>query len=231
MIPQITRRQFALGAGAIGGSALLAGCGRLPWQAPEPRRVYRLGYLGTLPRGALLDGLRELGYVEGQNLIVEHRDPSGRTDRLDELARELVALPVDVIVAPGSLGVAAAKVATSTIPIVSLGVGEDLVVGGLVDSLARPGGNVTGLTSANDRLMGKRLQLLAEAVATVTRVAVLWDGNIGSPPPGDVFKQPAAALGLELLTLEPRGLEELDNALEAAVRELADALLVVSTPL
>jgi putative ABC transport system substrate-binding protein len=227
----LSRRQFMLGSGAA-SLGLLAGCGRLPWPGSEPpARVYRLGYLGTQPSEVFVDGMRDLGYVEGQNLILEYRNPGGRTDRLDELARELVALPVDVIVATGSLPVAAAEAATSSIPIVCLGIGQDLVAGGFVPSLARPGGNITGLTSASDRLMGKRLQLLAEAVASVAQVAVLWDGNIGYPPGGDAFQLPAARLGIELRILDPHGLEELDSGLETAVRERVDALLIVGTPL
>src|SRR5262249_51142926 len=151
------------------------------------------------------EGLRELGYVEGQNLVVEYRDTADRTDQYAELAAELVALSVDVLVAQGVGALRASKSATSTIPIVSLGAGADLVEVGLVDSLARPGGNLTGLTSANDRLTGKRLQLLTEAAAPVARVAVLYDANLSIPFQRDQWEERAAALGVQLLVLQPRG--------------------------
>src|SRR5262249_33467807 len=177
----------------------------------------RLGYLSgqQLPL-ALREGLRELGYVEGQNLLVEPRDAEGRADRLADLAAELVALPVDVIATGSSLQVSAAMAATSTIPIVNLGGGADLVDLGLVESLARPGGNITGLTSAGTRLYGKRLQLLTEVAAPVARVAILHDGNQAALPdakmPVPLYEQPARELGLHAWRLDPRGPEELDRA-------------------
>jgi putative ABC transport system substrate-binding protein len=194
--------------------------------------VYRLGYMGTssaLP-APLAEGLRDLGYVEDQNLVVELRDDGGQADRSADLAAELAVLPVDVIVVPGSIGVVAAKQATSTIPIVCLGLGADLVRLGLVDSLSRPGGNVTGLTSANDRLLGKRLQLLTEAAPPVARVAVVWESRVG-PFPHLPFEQPAQALGIEILALEVQDPDGLDGAFEAAVRDHADAVYVIGTPL
>jgi putative ABC transport system substrate-binding protein len=233
---RVTRRRFIHSAG-LAGLALATGCGRLPWQpqaapASAPPRQSRLGVLGPPERFApFREGLRELGYVEGQNLVVEYRDTADRTDQYAELATELVALPVDVIVTQGVGALRASKFATSTIPIVSLGAGADLVEVGLVDSLARPGGNLTGLTSANDRLTGKRLQLLTEAAAPVARVAVLYDANLSVPFQRDKWEERAAALGVQFLVLQPRGPEELEGAFEAARREGADALYVVSTAL
>src|SRR5207248_4996629 len=143
-----------------------------------------------------------------------------------ELVAELVALPVDIIVAPSTATVIAARAATSVIPIVSMGRGGDLVEFGLADSLARPGGNVTGLTNLTDRLHGKRLQLLTEAVPRAALVAVLWDGNLPVPFPRRAFEEPAGALGIQLIILELQSPKELDAAFEMAVRERADAAYV-----
>lgn len=233
----IRRRQFVVGAGAT-GLGLLGGCGRWPGQA-EPR-VYRLGFLGLsfsgLPSGLpppFREALGNLGYVEGQNLLVESRDSGDRADRWAELAAELIALQVEVIATPSYGAVRGAKTVTSTVPIVYLGGGGDLVAEGLVDSLARPGGNVTGVTSAHDRLAGKQLQLLTEAITPIVRLALLWDGTIPSQSQyvGRYLDPPARQLGVPFLILEPRNQDELDGAIEGAIREGADALYVVSTPL
>ena len=143
---------------------------------------------------AIRVALRELGYVEGQNIAIEYRYAEGKPDRFPDLAAELVRLKVDIIVAAaGNLTVQAAKNATKTIPIVMMGGGLDPVKAGLVESLARPGGNVTGLTLLSGELGGKRLELLKEAVPKLARVAVLYDpanpptvrrGERGSPSPG-----------------------------------------------
>jgi putative ABC transport system substrate-binding protein len=232
----ISRRRFVQGAG-VAGVAFMAGCGRLPEQAQQPavpQRVYRIGVLGSgiAPLSApLRQGLQELGYVEGQNLVVEYGDAEGRTQRYGELAADPVALPVDVIVAQGHGALRASRGATSTIPIVSLGAGVDLVQAGFVDSLARPGGNLTGMTSANDRLVGKRLQLLKKAAPPMERVGVLWNRNDVIPFERDWWEERAGALSTQLLVLEPYGPEELEAAFETAVREHADALYVVPTAL
>jgi putative tryptophan/tyrosine transport system substrate-binding protein len=163
---------------------------------PQPDKLWRIGVLMSLyqpdadPPRALRQGLRTLGYVEGQNLVIEWRYAQGRDDRLPALAAELVRLKVDLIVADITIGVRAAMQATSAIPIV-MAVSADAVGGGLVSSLARPGGNVTGLSILLAETSVKRLQLLKEAVPKVSRVAVLWDP--GTPFHGAMLKEIDAA--------------------------------------
>jgi putative ABC transport system substrate-binding protein len=148
-------------------------------EAQQAAKVARIGYLGTnLAAGrhmqeAFLQGLRDLGYVEGRNLVIEYRDAEGRLERLPALAADLVALRVDVIVAPTIVATLAAKQASGTLPIVFVFV-ADPVGSGLVASLARPSGNVTGVSNLSSELVGKRLELLKQAVPGVSRVAVLW---------------------------------------------------------
>ena len=172
-----------------------------PADAQQPKKVPRIGYLSAVDpasESARAEGirlaLRELGYIEGQNIATEYRYAEGKRDRLPELAAELVRLKVDIIVAAGGAGlIRAAKNATKTIPIVMAGGGADPVEAGLIESLARPGGNVTGTTTLARELAGKRLELLKEAVPKLVRVAVLYDpanprqctrGERGSPGRG-----------------------------------------------
>ena len=152
-------------------------------EAQQPKKVPRIGYLSSADPAtdsarseAIRLALRELGYIEGQNIAIEYRYGEGKRDRAPELAAELVRLKVDIIVvAGGDRPIRAAKNATKTIPIVMMGVGSDPVEAGLVESLARPGGNVTGITNLARELGGKRLELLKEAVPKLARVAVLYD--------------------------------------------------------
>ena len=161
-------------------------------EAQQPKKVPRIGYLSSTDPAtesaraeAIRLALRERGYIEGQNIAIEYRYAEGKRDRLPELAAELVRLKVDIIVvAGGASWIRAAKNATKTIPIVMMGVGVDPVKAGLVESLARPGGNVTGITNLNTELGGKRLELLKEAVPKVARVAVLYD----PATPGSVLR-------------------------------------------
>jgi ABC-type uncharacterized transport system substrate-binding protein len=151
--------------------------------AQQPKKVPRIGYLSNLDPAtesarfeAIRVALRDLGYIEGQNIATEYRYAKGKRDRLPELAAELVRLKVDIIVAVGGDPlILAAKNATKTIPIVMVGAGIDPVAAGFVESLARPGGNVTGITLLSGELGGKRLELLKEAVPKLARVAVLYD--------------------------------------------------------
>ena len=151
--------------------------------AQQPKKVPRIGYLSSSDAAsestrveAIRLALRERGYIEGQNIAIEYRYTEGKRDRAPELAAELVRLKVDIIVvAGGAQTVRAAKNATKTIPIVMMGAGLDPVEAGVVESLARPGGNVTGITNLTGELGGKRLELLKEAVPKVARVAVLYD--------------------------------------------------------
>ena len=176
-------------------------------QAQQPNKVYRIGYIALLdsareaPRAeAIRLALRELGYIERQNIATEYRYAEGKRERLSELAAELVHLKVDIIVVAGGYGsIQAAKNATKTIPIVMTGGGADPVEAGLVESLARPGGNVTGITNLGLKLGGKRLELLKEAVPKVIRVAVLYDPAAGPGPVREVKEDlPVAARGLGL---------------------------------
>jgi len=164
---------------------------------------------------AFRQGLRDLGYVEGRNLVIEYRDAEGKFDRLPALAAELVALNVDVIVAPIGVAALAAKQATRTIPIVFTSV-ADPVTDGVVTSLARPGGNVTGLSIFNPELVGKCLQLLTQAVPGLSRVAALWaQGTYDERMEKDMLKGAevaARALGVRLQFVEARGPEDFDRA-------------------
>src|SRR5262249_32147905 len=201
-------------------------------QAQQSKKVSRIGYLSGTSSSALSaraasfeQGLHSLGYIEGRNVVIEYRYAEGKADRLPALAAELVGLQVDVIVAASTPGVLAAKKATSTIPIVFVSVG-DPVASGFVASLARPGGNVTGLTNFSPELSGKRVELLKEAVPNISRVAFL--SNPANPVQGLQWKETQAAaqaLGLHLQSLEVRSSNDLDSALQAASRERSQALI------
>jgi ABC-type uncharacterized transport system substrate-binding protein len=205
-------------------------------EAQQPKKVPRIGFLASgspssfaAQTEAFRQGLRELGYVEGQNIGIEYRYAEGRTDRFAELATELVRLKVDVIVTASTPGVLAAKEASSTIPIV-FGAINDPVASGLVASLARPGGNITGLTNLSPDLDGKRLELLKEAFPKVTRVGYLW--NPDAPGTGLTGMQAAASgLGVQLQSLEARTANDFDSAFEAALKERAHALITLPSPL
>jgi len=228
-VSTLSRRQVVQGAGAV-GLGLLAGCGRWPGQAP-PAQIARVGYLATNEEPARLDafrqGLTELGYVVGQNLMIEARFAGGQPDRLPTVVAELVGLPVDVILVRGTVPVRTAMAATTTIPLVTVG-SEDPVAFGLTASLARPGGNVTGLSSIAQQLNGKRLELLKDAVPGISRVAVLWNpANAGwQAQMLKATEVAATALRLQVQLVEARGPDELEGAFAGTARERASALLV-----
>jgi putative ABC transport system substrate-binding protein len=235
---RLSRRRFVLGVGAAGG-ALLAGCGPLPFQQPPPTavKVHRIGFLnGGSPATSapVLDifrqALGELGYVEGQNLIIEYRWGEGSDTSLAGAAAELARLPVEVIVVPSALIARTARAATSTVPILLAGTG-DLVAAGLAASYARPGGNITGVTNLAGQLSAKRLQLLKEAVPSLSRVAVFWDAVSNSPFSADAWGRDAQAVGVQLHPMLLRGPEELDDAFEVAAQEGVDGLLAFPSPL
>jgi putative ABC transport system substrate-binding protein len=197
---------------------------------PQAGKVYRIGCIpgGPLaPRlhqwDAFRQTLRELGWVEGHNITLEFRPPAREGDAFDALAADLVRLPVDVIVATGTAGVRAAKHATSTIPIV-MSPGGDPVGQGFVTSLARPGGNVTGTSTMEADLYGKRLELLKEIVPGASRVAALWALHAAAPI--DMVRATAQGLGVELLELPVTQAGDLDHAFETAKRDRADAMIV-----
>jgi putative tryptophan/tyrosine transport system substrate-binding protein len=229
----IDRRAF-IGSLAIGLLAAPLAAG-----AQQRAAVARIGWLSqgsptdpaTGSREAFRQGMRELGYVEGQNIVFEERWAEGKAERLPSLAAELVGRKVDVIVAGGTLAPLAAMRATKTIPIV-LGAAGAPVETGLVSSLAKPGGNVTGLSNLSADLTAKRLQLLKEVVPGVTRVAVLW--NAANPVAAVVMRETEAAarrLGLPVQSLEVRGPDDFEKALPAAMSGGAGALFVIDDPL
>jgi putative ABC transport system substrate-binding protein len=206
-------------------------------EAQQPTKVYQIGRLSpgspTEPDPHLevfRQGLRELGYVEGQSLIIEYRYAEGGDDRLADLAAELVRLQVDVIVTWGSVAIRAAQHATRTIPIVMAGT-NDPVAQGLVASLARPGGNTTGFSNLTMELPGKRLELLKEAVPHIARIAVLVNPDILlAKSLLNNLTVAARELRLHLQVVELRRAEELDAAFAAMPQEGADALIVGSDP-
>jgi putative ABC transport system substrate-binding protein len=208
-------------------------------EAQQAAKVARIGYLSTARatsphmHEAFLQGLRDLGYVEGRNVVIEYRNAEGKVERLPALAAELVALKVDVIFAGGGTRSAlAAKQATRTLPIVFAGL-ADPVTSGLVTSLARPGGNVTGLSILAPELVGKCLEQLTQAVPGVSRVAVLWQpGALPERTEKDMLKGAevaARALGVRLQFVEARGPADFDRAFSDMTRARAGALTVLST--
>ena len=204
--------------------------------AQPPGKVYRIGFLGTNPLpaawwDALLDGLRERGYSEGQNLVFERRFSEGNAERFPEFAAELVRLRVDCIIVPTTPAALAAKHATQTIPIV-FPTAIDPVGAGLVASLARPGGNITGLSALAPELSGKRLELLQEVVPGMARVAVLW--NAANPANASVWHETqaaAGALGLLLHAQDVRGPQDFEGAFARTAQAHPDALLVLQDSL
>ena len=225
----MNRRETVRALLALGAAPLVA-------EAQNPTRVRRIGYLGTSspslePRyvEAFRQQLRDLGYIEGQHIAIEYRWAEGRDDRLGNLAAELVRLDPVVIVTTGTPGTLAAKKATNAIPIV-MASSADPVRSGLVTSLARPGGNVTGFTILGSELEGKRLEIFRQAVPTLSRVAVLWNpANLGVASYLEAMQMAARALRV---TLEPvvevRRVEELDNAFATIASSRPDALAVIA---
>jgi len=203
-------------------------------EAQQAAKTARIGFLTSNPaasphlREAFRQGLRDLGYVEGRNLVIEYRDAEGKPERFAALAAELVALKVDVIVAPSTVAALAAKHATRTVPIVSVAIP---VTSGLVTSLARPGGNVTGLSFFSPELVGKCLEQLKQAVPGASRVAALWQpGTVGERTGEDMLKAAevaARALGMRLQLLEVRGPEDFDRAFSDMTRARANALTLL----
>ena len=207
-------------------------------EAQQSKKVPRIGYLSSTDPAtdsrrseAIRLALRELGYIEGQNIAAEYRYAyaEGKHDRYPELAAELVRLKVDIIVVAGGAGmVRAAKTVTKTIPIVMVGVGADPVEAGLVESLARPGGNVTGITNLGGQLGGKRLELLTEAVPKLTRVAVLYEpANPGAVlEVKEVLPAAARALGLTVQPWEVRDADSFERVFGALNKQRPDGLYV-----
>jgi putative ABC transport system substrate-binding protein len=209
-------------------------------EAQQQAKVAKIGWLSVRPRpGETLAGrgevtrrmLRELGYVEGKNIAFEYRSAENKLDRLPTLADELVHLKVDVLVMSTMSAALAAKNTTKTIPIVFLTTG-DPVAAGLVDSLARPGGNMTGFTLIGTELVGKRLELVKETIPKLSRVAVLW--NPQEATNAQQWKEsqlPARELGLQLHSMEVRSAKDIEGAFKEAVKARNAALVVMQSPL
>ena len=231
----MNRRDFVVAVVAL--LALGVTAAPLAAEAQQAGKVYRIGYLSAPTRAsvenalqAFLRALRELGWVEGQNLIIEYRWAEGNVERLPDLAAELVRRKVDVIVAPAGSAALAAKNATSSIPIVMI-FPSDPVEMGLVASLRRPGGNITGTTfTPGPEIFGKQLQILKETIPRASRVAIL--SNPADPSFALQMREVEAAarsLRIRLQHVEARGPEEFDSAFAAMARERAEALLVTGT--
>ena len=217
-------------------SMLLAPSSAVAAQSAE--KIPHVGFLDPTSRAvsnarieSFQQGLRKFGYIEGKNIVIEYRFADGKSELLQNFANELVRLNVDIIVTRAIPGAVAAKQATSKIPIVFVGV-ADAVAAGLVASLAKPGGNITGLTSLAPELSGKRLELLREIVPKVSRVSVLRNpSNAGDPIIWKETEAAAQALGLELQSLQVRGAEDLENAFESAIKGHGQALMPLTDPL
>ena len=204
-------------------------------EAQQPKKVPRIGYLSSSDPPTessrsepIRQALRERGYIEGQNIATEYRYSEGKNDRLPELAAELVRLKVDIIIAGGVPLVRAAKNATKTIPIIMAGQGSDPVEAGLVDSLARPGGNVTGITNLSRELGGKRLELLKEAVPKLARVAIIHEpaaGSVGEV--NEILPVAARAMGLTVRFWEVRNASDFEKIFAALNKERPDGLYVL----
>jgi putative ABC transport system substrate-binding protein len=225
-----TRRAFL---GTLAGG-LLAAAPRAVGAQPAGK-VPRIGWLGGPSREsaqpfvrAFQQGLKDLGWIEGQNIVIEWRFADGKAERLPGLAAELVGLRVDLIVVPSTPTALAAKNATKSIPLIAVA-GGDPVALGLVTSLARPGGNITGLTSSvGPEMAGKQLELLKEAVPTASRMAVLW--NPATPGNALALREveiAARVLGVELQPLEAKRLDDFERAFATMIRQRAGALLVL----
>ena len=200
--------------------------------AQPPGKVVRVGWLhfgfaSSLALDGLRQGLRELGYVEGQNLALEQRHAEGHYERLPDLAADLARLRVEVLVAAGSAAILAAQRATSTVPIVMVGGGGEPSASGVIASLAHPGGNITGVSSLQVALSGKRVELLKEAMPALSRIVVLWNpGNPTTAPFLHETQAAAQALGLQLQVIAGPP-HDFEGAFAAAPRDRAEALLVL----
>ncbi len=211
---------------------LFAPC--FPAQAQQRAKVPKIGFLGARPAASSIglelfrQELRKLGYIEDKNIAFEYRSTDNKLDQLPTLADELVRLKVDVLVTPGTAEALTLKNATRTIPIVFFG-GGDPVAAGLVDSLARPGGNITGFTSMGAVLAGKRLELLKETVPKLSRVALLWDPQ--DPSATQQWKEsqlPARELGLQLDSMEVSSADKYESAFKEATKTRSAGLAVTS---
>ena len=216
----------------------LLGCAATAWpfgaRAQQTKKIPRIGVLWPNPPATfefMRQGLKELGYVEGQNIDFEFRWAEGRLDQLPEMAAELVRFQVDVIVTLAPPATLAAKNATQTIPIVFVAMGDPLATG-VVASLARPGANITGTTRMISEMSAKHVELLKEMVPSLAKLAVLWNpANSSHQPALQAVNAAARSLSLQVLPLEVRTLAELDNTFDALIREQAQGVLFIADPI
>jgi putative ABC transport system substrate-binding protein len=198
-------------------------------QAQQPKKIPRIGYLtdvGSAPAEAFVQGLRDLGYVESKNVVIDFRTTGGKSGRYPELADELVRLKVDVIVAGGAGAIRAAKNASATTPIVMAHVNDPIALG-LVASLAHPGGNITGISNLSPELSGKRLELLKEVIPKAYRVAVLTYGGAAMQTSIKETEVAAQSLHLQVQLLRLKAPDEIEGAFDAAKKQRADALVQI----
>jgi ABC-type uncharacterized transport system substrate-binding protein len=220
----MNRRAFVTGLGAMLAAPLAA-------EAQQAGTVYRIGILESIPAtqnaanlNALRKGLRDLGYVEGRNLVIEYRSTEGRAERFPELASELIRFKVDVIVTRGTPATKAAQSVTGTVPVIMATMGDPHAI---VASFSRPGGNTTGVTTFSTELIGKRIEILKELVPSLSRVALLQNmGNPAAPPEWEETKTAARSLGLEAEILDVRNEHDLGRAFERAARHHIGALII-----
>jgi putative ABC transport system substrate-binding protein len=229
------KRQNLKLAGLSVVALMLVAAAAVAHAQPQPK-ITRIGWLSAVAGASpgqreIVRMLRELGHVEGKNIVYEFRYADSKLERLPALADELVRLKVDLLVTPGTPGALALKKATRTIPIVFADV-TDPVAAGLVDSLARPGGNITGFTSVEALLAGKRLELLKETVANLSRIGVLWDPhNPSSTQEWQESQAAARELGMQLHSMDVSSADKYASAFRAAINARNTALVVLSTPL
>ncbi len=226
------RREFI---GLVGSTVVF-----LPFvaRAQQPASVPRIGFLGVTSASghrrqleAFRAGLSDLGYVEGKNIVIEFRWAEGEYDRLPDLAAELLGLKVDILVTHGTPGVLAAKQATRTVPIVMAAIGDPVAVGA-VASIARPGGNITGMTFFNPEIAAKRVELLKAAFPTLRRIAILLNPN--NPVIGPILQEmklTAETLMVDLQQFEARGPSDFDQVFSAMAKEAVDAVVIVEDPM
>jgi putative ABC transport system substrate-binding protein len=219
------RRKFIT---LLGGAAV---AWPLSARAQRPAKLVRVGIIDDAPIwDHFRQGLREAGYIEGQNLAIEYRSADGQPDRLAAAAQDLVGIPVDVIAVSGTAATCAAQQATTTIPIVMIAIG-DPIRAGLVFSLARPGGNTTGNTILGTQMSAKRLQILKELIPQLSRVAILWNSNNGSHQAYlDEWRAQAPQLGLHLIFVDVHSPNQFESAFAAMMQERPDALSLTFDP-
>jgi putative tryptophan/tyrosine transport system substrate-binding protein len=228
----LSRRAFVEGIGGLGAATFLASCGgQIVQPSPSPR-LRRIGYLSGNARasvenlsGPFLQELRKLGYVDGRNVLIEFRIADNANEQLSTMAAELVAMPVDVLVAEAGPAQQVAKTATRTIPIIFV-LGQDPVASGLIASLARPGGNVTGVSTLSVALSGKKMELLKETVPGLSRVAVIYNANNTTIVQAYAMQDAARALGLQSEVFGARTGADLDLTLESIANQRFDGVAV-----